>query len=79
MFGDVADVTAAKKKQKKRANVEDNPDVQALRTLERLLRTAMTTTHLLNVGDELSKQELLDSLMVAEISVLRLLGDEGVS
>ncbi|MEZ5996416.1 MAG: hypothetical protein R3C25_11785 [Hyphomonadaceae bacterium] len=57
--------------------VQASAGLQALRTLRRLVTAARSTTNLLEVRDNESKQDLLDSLALAELSVLRMLADEG--
>jgi hypothetical protein len=53
--------------------------VARLRAIQALIEAAAISAETLDVDDATTKRELFDSLAVAQISVFRLLEDEGYS
>lgn len=52
-------------------------NIALLQTLSHLLHRCQTVARMLEVEDDQSKRDLIDNLSLADLSVMRLLCDEG--
>lgn len=56
---------------------DSEANIHALETLSQLLHRCQSVARMLDVEDDDAKRELIDALAIADLSVLRLLYDEG--